>query len=88
MDLESELPVLREQYGSKASSNATSYTCDHVGIRRVKEKKLTMRLGIWKRITRFMKVITILSVLLIFCDFFWGYFHLSSARCCSIDIHV
>lgn len=62
MDLDGELPVLREQYGCKASNNTISYTCDHMGMRRMSGKQQTVRLGIWKRINKFAKVICVPSI--------------------------
>ena len=66
MELEGELPVLRQQCGSKANSNTTSYMCDHVGMRRVKARQRTIRLGIWKRINKFAKVILCLCAFYLF----------------------
>ena len=58
MDLEGELPVLREQYGSsRASRHAASYVCDHMGIRRADARPRAINLGASKTIAQFVKVI-------------------------------
>lgn len=48
------MPGLCEQYGSRLSSHATRYVCDHIGIRRVKRRAPSI--GLWKDLIKFMKV--------------------------------
>ena len=77
MDLEGDLPELREQFGGRGDSS--SYVCDHVSIRRL-NSATTVRLGIWRKFIKFVKV-GILRMRK-------GYYHLfflSSVVCCGIS---
>ena len=68
MDLAGRLPGLCEQYGSRGSGHTNRYVCDHVGIRRVKQR--ATRLGVWKRMNKFVKVTLILwGVRMAICSF-------------------
>ena len=58
MDLDGELPELREQFGSRAEGNdaaTSSYACDHVGVRRLTKAKAT-KLGLLRKVIKFVKV--------------------------------
>lgn len=67
MDLDGELPGLREQYGSRPSSHAARYVCDHMGVRRVKQRATSMET--WKSMNKFVKVMLVICPSYCMCIF-------------------
>ena len=51
MDLEGDLPRLQEQYGSKEDGKpSATYTCDHIGVRRLKHGRSVLRQGTFVKV--------------------------------------